>query len=135
MRARISKMQQRVVRGVQVTPLRLRRWASAVDVWVQDHHIAVVVTMFILLGAAAVLLLGTHWIVVVDLARQLAPVLTIFSITASAILGTARWLRKRRVARLARNDTETVQAAVPDPPANTDSAHGDAKEEETGDRA
>lgn len=105
MRARIRKMQQRVVRGVQSTPTLLRRWASAIDVWVQDHHIAVVIALFGLLGAAAGLLLWTNWDLAVELARQIAPVLTILSIIASVILGVIGWFRKRRVARLARQRT------------------------------
>jgi ABC-type siderophore export system fused ATPase/permease subunit len=113
MRARIRKMQQRVVRGVQSTPTVLRRRASAVDVWVQDHHIVLVVVLFGLLGAAAGLLLWTNWDLVVDLARQIAPVLTILSIIVSAILGVIGWFRKRRVARLARQRAETSDLPKP----------------------
>ncbi|KUM92896.1 hypothetical protein AQI88_29570 [Streptomyces cellostaticus] len=112
MRARIRTMRQRVVSGVQSVPSRLRRWASAVDVWIQDHHIPVVIVLFALLGAAAGLLLWTSWDLVV-LARQVAPILTIVSIVVSAFLGATGWFRKRRAARLARQGMET--AGVPQP--------------------
>lgn len=108
MRARIRELRLRVVYGAQNTLFRLRRWTSAADVWMQDNRIAVIITMFTLLGAAAGLLLWTHWVLVVNLARQVAPVLTILSITASAILSATRWLRERRAARLARQTTDVA---------------------------
>ncbi|MGW2749115.1 hypothetical protein [Streptomyces sp. NPDC001450] len=140
MRARIRRMQQRVVRGVQNTPPRLRSWASAIDIWVQDHHVEVVIALFALLGGAAGLLLWTNWDLVVDLARQIAPVLTILSIVASAFLGATGWFRNRRIARLARQNTEAADgttscSADPDVPAGTGPASTSAQLGENSDDA
>lgn len=107
-RARMRTMRQCVVRTAQGAPTRLRRRAASIDIWIQDHHIALVIAMFIVLSTAAGLLLWTNWDLVIDLARQLAPVLTIFSIIATAILSVVRWFRARQAARLARRETADV---------------------------
>ncbi|MDQ1045482.1 hypothetical protein [Streptomyces sp. V4I2] len=121
MRARMRTMRQRVIRTAQGAPTRLRRRAAPIDIWIQDHHIALVIAMFVALFASAGLLLWTNWDLVIDLARQLAPVLTIFSITATAILSVIRWFRARQAARLARRET----AAVPQPRStSTDTPEG-----------
>ncbi|MFF8177698.1 hypothetical protein [Streptomyces chartreusis] len=100
-------MRQRCDRGMR----RLRRWARAADFWVQDHHVFVVIVMFILLLAAAGVLLWMDWATVIGLAKDLAPVATIVSIIATAFLGIIKWFRKRRTARLARAATVSVPRA------------------------
>ncbi|MEV6179980.1 hypothetical protein [Streptomyces sp. NPDC052015] len=110
-RARIEEMCRRLVYGVRRMPPLLRRWARAVDLWVQDHHVMVVIGMFVLLIAGAGALLWMDWEAVIGLAQDLAPVLTIVSIIASAFLGVIKWFRKRQAKRLARRDA--ASATVP----------------------
>ncbi|MEW2267487.1 hypothetical protein ACGF5T_34580 [Streptomyces sp. NPDC047853] len=109
--ARIQGMRRRLVRGVRRMPPLLRRWVRAVDLWVQDHHVRVVTGMFVLLIAGAVTLLWMDWNTVVGLATDLAPVLTIVSLIASAFLGVIKWFRERRAKRLALRDAGS--ATVP----------------------
>lgn len=110
-RARIKKMRQRFVRMTRRVPSSFRRGVQAVDLWIQDHHVAVVVTMFVLLMTGAGALLWTAWEEVIGLAKELAPVVTIISIIASAFLGVIKWFRKRRAARIRRESA--ANTAVP----------------------
>jgi hypothetical protein len=115
MRAHIGKMFTRLNRAarrladkVRRLPERLRRWTATADVWLQDHHVAVVISMFVLLGTSAGLLLWMDWDTVTAYAKVVAPVFTILSITAGAILGVTKRFRQRRTARLGADS-----AAVP----------------------
>ncbi|MGW4759406.1 hypothetical protein [Streptomyces chartreusis] len=84
---------------------------TAVDIWIQDHHRLVVVSVLLVLGTGTGLLLHWWWVQVVDVARQLAPVLTIVSIIASALLSVLAWFRKRRRKRLAAQAAALAVAA------------------------
>ncbi|MGV9503623.1 hypothetical protein ACWDQ0_35690 [Streptomyces sp. NPDC003642] len=112
-------MWQRTKTGTERIPSHLRRWTRAIDIWIQDHHVLVVVIMFILLAVGAGGLLARHWDTVIDLSKDLAPVFTILSIIASVILGSIKWFRKRRAARLALQ----APTAPPAPGAATGGAH------------
>lgn len=100
-RARIEGMRQRLDCGIRRMPPRLRRWVRAGDFWVQDHHVMVVIAMFVLLIAGAGALLWMDWDAMIGLAKDLAPVVTIVSVIASAFLSVIKWFRKRRARRTA----------------------------------
>ncbi|KJY32157.1 hypothetical protein [Streptomyces sp. NRRL S-495] len=113
-RARIREMRRRLVHRTHRVRTVLRHAVEAVDVWIQDHHVGVVVTMLAVLGAGAWALLWTQWALVTALAKDLAPVLTIVSIIATSLLAVIRWFRKRRAARMARQ-ARPASASVPRP--------------------
>ncbi|MFC8765842.1 hypothetical protein ACFUAG_34715 [Streptomyces sp. NPDC057193] len=79
----------------------MRRRLTAADVWVQDHHVGVGVTVIVVLCTAVGLLLRIRMDQVIELARLFAPVATILSITIGAIFGSIKWVRKRKKARMA----------------------------------
>ncbi|MET7745953.1 hypothetical protein [Streptomyces sp. NPDC005385] len=104
----------------EVTVHGFRRAADAArakitraDIWIQDHYRFVVPAMLAVLCAGTALLLWQQWEEVTGIARQVAPVFTIVSITASALLGVLAWFRKRRVLRLAAPTMPPAQQ--PDP--------------------
>jgi hypothetical protein len=110
-----------VFRGVKRATDPVRRALTAADIWIQDHHVAVVTGVLSVLTPSVGLLLWTHWDEVVEVAKQLAPVLSVLTVTGGAIASTIKWLRKRRNARLAakmqvielpaaRSGTKTEQA-------------------------
>ncbi|MFE7448127.1 hypothetical protein ACFU7X_47560, partial [Streptomyces chartreusis] len=68
----------------------VRRKSAAVDHWIQDHVKAVTVGMLLTLGFSTAWLLYFHWDEVIDLAKQIAPVFTIVSIAASAVLAVLK---------------------------------------------
>ncbi|WP_030398433.1 hypothetical protein [Kitasatospora purpeofusca] len=111
-RAGIREMRRRLVHRTHRVRTVLRRAVEAVDVWIQDHHVGVVVTMLLALGAGAAALLWTQWALVTALAKDLAPVLTIVSIVATSLLAVVRWFRQRRAARMARQAAPAA-ASVP----------------------
>ncbi|MCX4617956.1 hypothetical protein [Streptomyces mirabilis] len=122
-RARIGKMFTRLNRAarrlpdqVRRLPEQLRRWTGKADVWLQDHHIPVVIGMFVLLGTSAGLLLWMDWDTVTAYAKVVAPVFTIISITAGAILGVINWFRQRRTDRLARLGADSATVPTPRTP-------------------
>ncbi|CAO0828447.1 hypothetical protein ABT309_38335 [Streptomyces microflavus] len=83
------------------TPAFLRRLATAVDIWVQDHITLVVATALASVLSAAGLLLWFHLEAVLVLSKQYQPIATILWIVISAIVLPLQWLRARRAARLA----------------------------------
>ncbi|MFF3540019.1 hypothetical protein ACFYXP_39675 [Streptomyces sp. NPDC002466] len=96
-RARAGHAAQ-VLKGV---PAFARSRLRAADVWVQDHHVGVGATVLMVICTAVGLLLRFRMDQVVELARQFAPVCTIFAAVISAVLGLLKWIRKRKKARLA----------------------------------
>ncbi|MFE7713355.1 hypothetical protein ACFU6I_48415 [Streptomyces sp. NPDC057486] len=96
---------QRAAKVLKRTLALVRRRLKAADVWVQDHHVGVGVTVLVLITTASGLLLRFRLDQMIWLARQFAPVFTILSITITAVLGSIKWVRKRRQARLATTDT------------------------------
>ncbi|GAA1311844.1 hypothetical protein GCM10009647_035970 [Streptomyces sanglieri] len=97
-------VRSRTWRAAQVlkgAPAFARRRLTAADVWVQDHHVGVGVTVLVALCTAAGLLLRFRMDQVIELARQFAPVCTILSIAITAVFGSIKWVRKRKKARLA----------------------------------
>lgn len=95
-----------VVRGVQRATASLRRAVRATDIWIQDHHVAVVSGGLGVLLPSVGTLLWTRWDDVVAVAKELAPVLSVLAVTLGALASTVKWLRKRRATRL------TAQAQV-----------------------
>ncbi|MGW7282213.1 hypothetical protein ACWGIV_28760 [Streptomyces sp. NPDC054844] len=81
----------------------VRSTTAAIDIWIQDHYRLTVASMLLSLAAGTGLLLQWRWDQVIDFAKQLAPVITIVSITASALLSLLTWLRKRHQQRLSQN--------------------------------
>ncbi|MET9725506.1 hypothetical protein [Streptomyces zaomyceticus] len=82
-----------------------RRQLTAIDVWVQDHHMGLGIATISLIGAGAWLLLRFRLDLVIELARQYAPVFTILSVVTGMVISSIGWIRKRRRARLATRDT------------------------------
>jgi hypothetical protein len=107
-RGRIKEMRHRVGRTTHRVLARFRRSARSADFWVQDHHVVTVAAMFVLLIAGAGMLLWTDWDAVIGLAKDLAPVVTILSVIASAFLGAIKWFRKRREVRLTGGSTPSM---------------------------
>ncbi|MFJ3084610.1 hypothetical protein ACIPJG_33335 [Streptomyces halstedii] len=124
----------RVVRAWKRTLAFVQRRVSAVDIWLQDHHVGVTFGALTLLLAAVGLLLKYRMEEVIDYAKQFAPVFTILSITIGAVLGTLKWFRKRRTARLAARSTTTATSeaqflgvAIPGPRAVISQNHGERR--------
>ena len=69
-----------VVRGVQRATASLRRAVRATDIWVQDHHVAVVSGVLGVLLPSVGTLLWTRWDDVVAVAKDLAPVLSVLAV-------------------------------------------------------
>ncbi|WP_217251552.1 hypothetical protein [Streptomyces sp. AC602_WCS936] len=78
-----------------------RRMLTRIDIWVQDHHVALLVGVMSVVLPCVSLVVWTHWDTVVEVAKQLAPVVTVIGFTAGAVASTVKWVRKRRAARLA----------------------------------
>ncbi|MFJ3465836.1 hypothetical protein [Achromobacter spanius] len=105
----------RVVRASKRTLAFVQGRVRAVDIWLQDHHGGVTFGALAMLLAAVGLLLMYRMEDVIEYAEQFAPVFTVLSITVGAVLGTRRWLRKRRTARLVTRSTPiaTPEAQLP----------------------
>jgi hypothetical protein len=82
----------------------LRTATRACDVWVQDHCMLVFIALLGLGLPSLGLLLLWKWVQVITLAKQLAPVLTITSITITGLMGALRWFKARRDARVRSTD-------------------------------
>ncbi|WP_157882378.1 hypothetical protein [Streptomyces silvensis] len=76
------------------------RTVKSTDIWMQDHYRALVLGTLLALGAGTGLLLWWRWALVIGLAKQIAPVLTIVSIIASALWSALAWFSERRRKRL-----------------------------------
>ncbi|MFJ2651869.1 hypothetical protein ACIO1C_34740 [Streptomyces sp. NPDC087420] len=101
-------------RGVEA----VRRGLEPADIWVQDHHVGVLVCVVGAVLPLTGLVMWTHWDAVTETAREVGPVLTVISIIAGTVLRVVRRMRKRRAARLAQvitlpaaRSTETSPAA------------------------
>ncbi|GGW76368.1 hypothetical protein GCM10010350_71520 [Streptomyces galilaeus] len=92
---------QSAVRGFRWVKDTVRAKITAVDIWIQDHYRFVVTGVLLTLGAATGWLLWWRWEEAIGFAKQVAPVFTIVSIIASALLSVLAWFRKRRLKRLA----------------------------------
>lgn len=97
----ITGIMKSASRGTKRAMDAFRRVISDADVWIQDHYWVVVISVLLALGSGTALLLQWRWAEVTDFARQIAPVLTIVSIIASALLSVLAWFRRRRHKRLA----------------------------------
>ncbi|MGV9238107.1 hypothetical protein [Streptomyces nigra] len=82
----------------------LKRKSTTVDRWFQGHSKLLAVSMLLTLGLSTAWLLYFHWDEVIDLAKQIAPVFTIVSIAASAVLAVLKWMEGRRAKRLAEQE-------------------------------
>ncbi|MDW8805500.1 hypothetical protein P1P68_12105 [Streptomyces scabiei] len=102
-------MAQRIARGAERAKNAVGSKVTAADVWIQDHHKAVVISMLTGLGAGTGALLWWRWAEVIDIAKQVAPVLTVVSIVATAVLSVLQWFSKRRKKRLA-EEAERAEA-------------------------
>ncbi|MFC9407832.1 hypothetical protein ACFRAA_23180 [[Kitasatospora] papulosa] len=91
----------RAVQVLKSASVFARRWLTAADVWVQDHHAGVGVTVLLVLCTAVGLLLRFRTDQAIELAKQFAPVCTIVSIAVTAVFSWIKWVRKRRKTRLA----------------------------------
>lgn len=74
----------------------LRRVINRIDIWIQDHCFALFFVLLSLGLTSTGLLLLWKSVQVITLAKQLAPVLTVLSITITALLAALRWFRMRR---------------------------------------
>ncbi|MFF9914773.1 hypothetical protein [Streptomyces sp. NPDC013457] len=95
------RLAQRALKAARDAPGHVRRKLKAVDLFVQDHHVAATALVLMLILAGAGALFWFRLDEVVEFARTYAPVATILSITVGTLLGVTKWFRKRRAARLA----------------------------------
>ncbi|MEU1320766.1 hypothetical protein [Streptomyces tibetensis] len=102
---RIRGVKERISRRTEHIVNTIRSGCSAVDIWIQDHYRFTVISMLLTLATGTALLLRWRWDEVIDVAKQIAPVFTIVSILASALLSVLAWFRKRRQRRLAAQET------------------------------
>ncbi|XVV39295.1 hypothetical protein ACQPXT_40320 [Streptomyces sp. CA-100214] len=94
---------------------KVRSTTTAIDIWIQDHYRLTVVSMLLALATGTWLLLQWRWDQVIDFAKQLAPVITIVSITASALLSLLAWFRKRHKKRLSQDRSARQQPSESNP--------------------
>ncbi|MGW8775913.1 hypothetical protein [Streptomyces sp. NPDC055794] len=100
------------LRAVTQAGAAVRRSFTRADIWVQDHHMVLLIGVLAVLAPSVALVMWGHWDAVVEAARELAPVMTVIGVTGGAVAGTVKWVRKRRASRLA-----AAPGAVPDVPA------------------
>ncbi|WP_063737422.1 hypothetical protein [Streptomyces sp. RTd22] len=90
----------RLVSAVKKTSALLRRRLAAVEIWAQDHHITLAITVLALLGTMLVFVLTYRLEQTVALAKMYAPVVTIVVAVVGTVIRSVKWLRGRRKARL-----------------------------------
>ncbi|MFJ7988584.1 hypothetical protein [Streptomyces sp. NPDC096351] len=76
------------------------RVVGRVDVWGQDHHVALLVVLLTVVAPTLAVSAWLHFDAVVEAARRLAPVLTVVSLVVGAVVSAVRWVRSRRSARI-----------------------------------
>lgn len=105
-RTRIRAMRDKIVSGSRRAWQWLRRQPSDIDVWVQNHTVGVIITLFFLLLGGTGLLLWIDGDAVIHWAKIIAPILNIIAIVSTAILNIIKWFRVRRDERLAHEAQE-----------------------------